>query len=105
MKNSVQIHEIGQSFWLDNIDRQALINGELKKMIMGGVIWGVTSNPSIFQKAIMTSNVYRSHIQAMSWAGLDAKEIYERLVIRDIRSVADLLLPVYEMTNKKGKIN
>lgn len=101
MKNSVQIHEIGQSFWLDNIDRQTLINGELKKMIMDGVIWGVTSNPSIFQKAITTSNVYRSHIQAMSWAGLDAKEIYERLVIRDIRSVADLLLPVYEITNKK----
>lgn len=101
MNNSVQIHDIGQSFWLDNIDRQALINGELKKMITDGIIWGVTSNPSIFQKTIMNSNVYQPHIQSMSWVGLDAKEIYERLVLRDIRSVADLLLPVYEMTNKK----
>jgi transaldolase/glucose-6-phosphate isomerase len=101
MKNSVQLHEIGQSFWLDNIDRRALINGEMDKMVIDGKIWGVTSNPSIFQKAITSSNVYQSHIQAMTWLGLNAQKIYEELVIRDIRDTADILLPVYEKSGRK----
>lgn len=106
MKNSVQLHEIGQSFWLDNIDRLAMINGEMEKMVNDGKIWGVTSNPSIFQKAITSSHVHQSHIQAMSWLGLSARNIYEELVIRDIRDTADKLLPVYERTgNKDGYVS
>ena len=101
MKNSVQLHEIGQSFWLDNIDRRALINGELDKKVHDGKIWGVTSNPSIFQKAITSSNVYQFYIQAMSWLGLNDQKIYEELVIRDIRDTADILMPVYEITGRK----
>ena len=83
------------------LDRQALIDGDLGKMITDGVVWGVTSNPSIIQKAITTSNVYRSPIQAMSWQGLDVRKIYEELVIKDIRNTADILLPVYKETNRK----
>jgi transaldolase/glucose-6-phosphate isomerase len=101
MKNSVQLHEIGQSFWLDNIDRRALINGEMEKKVHDGIVWGVTSNPSIFQKAITSSHVYQSHIQAMSWLGLNTQKIYEELVIRDIRDTADILIPVYEITGRK----
>ncbi|MBM3137923.1 MAG: bifunctional transaldolase/phosoglucose isomerase, partial [Chloroflexi bacterium] len=101
MNNSGQLHEIGQSVWLDNIDRRALIHGEMSRMVEEGQIWGVTSNPSIFQKAITSSLVYQSHIQAMSWVGLNAQRIYEELVIRDIRDTADILLPIYEKTAKK----
>jgi len=101
MNNSIQLHEIGQSVWLDNIDRRVLINGEMSRMVEEGHIWGVTSNPSIFQKAITSSQGYQSRIQAMSWLGLNAKQIYEGLVVRDIRDTADILLPIYEKTGRK----
>ncbi|HUV16243.1 MAG TPA: transaldolase family protein, partial [Pelolinea sp.] len=101
MKNSIRVHQLGQSLWLDNINRSALINGELEKWIKNGIIWGVTSNPSIFQKAITSSDAYTASIHALSWAGLGAEDIYEKVVLQDIRATADLLYPVYKKTEKK----
>ena len=101
MNISVQLYKIGQSLWLDNIDRQAVIRGEMENMVKNGVIWGVTSNPTIFQKAIASSNAYRAQIQCMSWMGLDSQQIYERLVVDDVCQVADILAPIYEKTSKK----
>ncbi|HUV16700.1 MAG TPA: bifunctional transaldolase/phosoglucose isomerase, partial [Pelolinea sp.] len=92
---------LGQSLWLDNINRSALINGELEKWIKNGIVWGVTSNPSIFQKAITSSDAYTATIQAMSWAGLGVEDIYGKVVLQDIRATADLLYPVYKKTEKK----
>jgi len=100
MNNSKKLHKLKQSIWFDNIDRNLIKNGWLRDQIEKEVIFGLTSNPSIFKKAITTGNGYSMDIQSMSWAGLDTKLIYEHLVIEDIRGVSDLLYPTYEATKQ-----
>ncbi len=94
----LQLHEHGQSVWLDNIDRTLLISGELRRLVESGEVWGVTSNPTIFQKAIGSCAEYDPTIQALSAAGKDALAIWEALSSEDIRAAADILQPVYEAT-------
>lgn len=101
MNKSAQLFEKGQSIWYDNIDRTLLENGYLKDMVERKEIYGVTSNPSIFEKAISTSSNYDDSLQAMAWAGLSKEQIYLRLVIEDIQAAADLLKPTYQSTNLK----
>jgi len=101
MNNSQKIFELNQSIWYDNIERRLLKNGELARLVNEEIIYGITSNPSIFQKAISTSTDYDDALQAMAWAGLTTDQIYSRLVIRDIQDAADLFLPVYYKTQKK----
>jgi len=100
VNNSKKLHQLKQSIWFDNIDRNLIKNGWLKDQIEKEVIFGLTSNPSIFKKAITTGNGYSMDIQSMSWAGLDTKFIYEHLVMEDIRNVLDLLYPTYEATKQ-----
>lgn len=100
MNNGKKLHQLNQSIWFDNIDRNLIKNGWLRDQIEKEVIFGLTSNPSIFKKAITTGNGYSMDIQSMSWAGLDTKSIYEQLVIEDIRGVSDLLYPTYEATKQ-----
>ena len=95
MKKSMQLYNIGQAIWLDNIDRNLILDGWLKRQIAIRNIWGLTSNPSIFKKAISESPVYLPAIQSMSWIGYSVKEIYEEMAVRDIQDAADLLYPVY----------
>ena len=90
-----KIEGIGQSLWYDNIERSKLLDGSLEKMINAGIIKGITSNPSIFQKAISTSKDYDLSLKPMAWAGMDKEEIFWQLAIQDIRSAADLFLPLY----------
>ncbi len=89
---------LGQSLWYDNIERRLLENGELAAMIQRGDIRGLTSNPSIFHKAIVNSRDYDSALLPMAWAGYSAERIFERLALEDIRAAADLLRPLYEET-------
>jgi transaldolase len=99
MKHAVQrLHELGQSIWYDNISRTLLERGELKAMIQDEKIRGVTSNPSIFNKAIGTSDVYEEDISALAAQGLDREEVYEALAIEDIQRAADLFRPLYDET-------
>ena len=100
MNNSKKLQQLNQSIWFDNIDRNLIKDGWLRNQIEKEVIFGLTSNPSIFKKAITTGYGYSMDIQSMSWAGLDTKLIYERLVIEDIQSVSDLLYPTYEATKQ-----
>ena len=100
MNKSKKLHQLGQSIWFDNIGRNLINNGWLKDQIEKEVIFGLTSNPSIFKKAITNGTGYSMDIQTMSWAGLDTKSIYEYLVIEDIRDVSDLLFPTYEATRQ-----
>lgn len=90
-----KIEGIGQSLWYDNIERSKLLDGSLEKMINAGIIKGITSNPSIFQKAISTSKDYDLSLKPMAWAGMDKEEIFWQLAIQDIRSAADLFLSLY----------
>jgi len=87
----------GQSMWLDYIRRDLITSGSLKKMIEEDGLRGMTSNPSIFEKAIADSSLYDDMLQSLaSRPDLDATARYEHIAIRDIQGVADLLRPVYE---------
>jgi len=86
----------GQSVWLDYIRRHLIVSGELHRLIDEDGLSGVTSNPTIFEKAITGSTDYTETLQALESHNLDAKSRYERLAIRDIQDAADILLRVYE---------
>ncbi len=103
-----RIHELaeyGQSIWLDYIHRYAMEDGTIADRLASGV-QGVTSNPSIFEKAIAGSQDYDKDIQRLSARGLGVENIYESLVVDDIRRAADMLQPAYEQTaGKDGYIS
>ncbi len=92
-----EVKRLGQSIWLDYIRRNLITSGELQKLVQAGIS-GLTSNPTIFQKAIAQSNDYDEALQAFLKANpaTDAKAIYEHLTIEDIRMATDILRPVYE---------
>lgn len=85
----------GQSLWYDNIARDLLESGEIQALVDEGVR-GLTSNPSIFQKAITSGTAYDDQIRTLAAQGKSAQEIYEALAIEDIRRAADILHPIYE---------
>ena len=97
-----QLQTFGQSIWLDYIRRDLLKGGDLQRLIDDDGLRGMTSNPSIFEKAIGESALYQDFLDSFaSRADLDAKGRYEMLAIRDIQDAADLLKPVYKSTNRR----
>jgi transaldolase len=94
-----QLGTIGQSIWLDYIRRELITSGKLRRLIDEDGLRGMTSNPSIFEKAIVESHDYDTDILAMVGEGKAAKEIYEALSQRDVQSSADEFRPVYESTH------
>ncbi|MBN2395354.1 MAG: transaldolase [Candidatus Atribacteria bacterium] len=95
-----QLYDFGQSPWLDYISRLIINKGHLQRMINQGVV-GVTSNPTIFEKAIHTGHDYDSDIQKFVQMGESKEEIYEKLAVQDVRDACDLFLPVYNQSNSK----
>ena len=91
----------GQSVWLDYIRRSLITGGELRRLIHEDGLRGVTSNPAIFEKAISGSSDYRAVLEQPEVRALDAKSIYERLAVEDIRDAADALRPVYDRTSRR----
>jgi transaldolase/glucose-6-phosphate isomerase len=91
----------GQSVWLDYIRRSLLTSGELRRLIDDDDVRGVTSNPSIFEKAMTGSSDYVSDLEARSAENLDAQGLYEALAIRDIQQAADALGAVYQRTGAR----
>lgn len=92
----LEIKEYGQSIWMDNLTRDLIKSGELKDMVENKGICGITSNPAIFEKAIVGNAIYDDDIQAGISAGLPTYKIYESLIFEDIRNACDILRPVYE---------
>ncbi len=92
-----QLLDQGQSPWLDNISRGMLRDGTFQTLLDRGIV-GMTSNPSIFQKAIGGSDAYDDELRRLVHAGTSAADIYDDLVLDDIRAAAALLRPVYERT-------
>ncbi|HEX5764897.1 MAG TPA: transaldolase [Woeseiaceae bacterium] len=92
--------DFGQSPWLDFIQRGLLTGGELERMIADWGLRGLTSNPVIFEKAIAHTDEYDADIEALAREGSSAEEIYETLAIQDVQQAADLLLPVYEESDR-----
>ncbi len=93
-----ELADLGQSIWLDNISRSLMASGELQQLVDQG-LRGVTSNPSIFEKAIAGSDDYDEDVKGLVSGGKSVEEIYEALAMADIRSAADILRSVYEKTD------
>jgi len=94
--------KFGQSVWLDYIRRDLITSGELKRLIEGDGLRGMTSNPAIFEKAIAGSTDYADILASLKdRPDLDAKARYEIIAIRDIQDVADLLRPVYDESHRR----
>ena len=93
-----KIRMVGQSIWLDYICRDLIVSGDLGRLIEEDGLRGITSNPSIFEKAIAGSHDYDTDIRAMVREGQDVNTIYETLSQRDVQSAADVFLPVYHKT-------
>ncbi len=92
-----KLKEIGQSIWLDNLSRYLMDSGELKRLIEEDGLTGITSNPTIFQKAISGSKDYDASLRALLKKGThDEKELFWGLVFEDISRAADILWPVYQ---------
>ena len=97
----IQLQTFGQSIWLDYIRRDLMASGELQRLITNDGLRGMTSNPSIFEKAI-AGGQYQDFLDSLAGrSGLDAKGRYELLAIRDIQDAADLLASVYQSTKKR----
>jgi len=103
MKNNPlkQLGTLGQSIWLDDIRRDMITGGGIRHLIEEDGLRGITSNPSIFEKAIADSHDYDKDIRAMALNGTGAKEIYEALSQGDVRSAADEFRPLYDRTDGK----
>ncbi len=95
----VEITEVGQSIWMDNLSRDLIKSGDLQKLIETLGIRGVTSNPAIFEKAISGNAIYDADIEAGIKAKKSVLEIYESLTFDDIRDACDIFRPVYDQTD------
>jgi transaldolase len=98
MKATAALHELGQSIWLDNITREMLDSGQLERYIVDYSVSGLTSNPSIFDKAIAAGG-YDAAIREKAQAGADREALFFDLAIEDLRRAADLFRPVHDRTD------
>ncbi len=96
-----ELYEAGTSVWLDYIRRSLMSSGELKRMIEDDAVVGMTSNPTIFEKAIGGSSDYDEALKTLVRSGKSDEEIMLSLIVEDIQMAADVLKPVYEQTKHK----
>src|ERR1700688_3501091 len=95
-----QLGEHGQSVWLDYISRELLTSGELQRLIAEDNVTGMTSNPTIFQKAIADGSLYDDQIRELIASGIDdPNDVFTELAVTDIQHAADILRPVHERTS------
>jgi len=99
MKPLLALINHGQSYWLDNLTRAMLKNGELQKRVETQGLRGVTSNPAIFQKAISGSTDYDAQIAQLVQAQRSVLDIYEQLTVTDVQDACDILRPVYDTSD------
>jgi len=93
--------EFGQSPWMDYVRRDLLTSGALKKLIQEDGLMGMTSNPTIFEKAITGSKNYSDILESPEAKKLDAKGVYEKIAIRDVQDATDIFKPVYQQTKRR----
>ena len=99
-----QLSARGQSVWIDYLSRDLLETGELKRMMEEDAVVGVTSNPTIFQKAISQGDAYDEQIRLLEHED-DAKEVFLHLAVRDVENALDLLLPVHQRNAQDGYVS
>jgi transaldolase len=98
VKATQQLHDLGQSLWLDNITRDLLDNGTLKSYIDKYSITGLTSNPTIFDQAINHGQAYDAQIGRLEGRGLSGEDLFFELALEDLTRAADLFLEIHERT-------
>jgi transaldolase len=98
MNPLLKLSEYGQSYWIDDLSRPIIESGELERRVRDEGLRGVTSNPTIFQKAMAEGDVYDAQIRELAVAGRSAAEIYETVTTTDIRKACDILRPVFDGT-------
>ncbi|HEY9342720.1 MAG TPA: transaldolase [Hanamia sp.] len=101
MNKVKNIHDLGQSIWLDFFDREIMNNGSLQKLIDEDGLSGITSNPSIFEKAVTSSADYDDDIRKLADEGKNNDDIFFGFAVSDIKQATDILKPVYEKS--KGR--
>jgi transaldolase / glucose-6-phosphate isomerase len=102
MKDSFQsLLNCGQSVWLDHLSRSLITSGDLKQLIEQDCVRGLTSNPSIFEKAIVENGEYRAVLEDPKSQGMDSKTLYEQIAVHDIQDAADILQSVYVDTKRR----
>jgi transaldolase len=99
MKPTKQLHDLGQSIWLDNITRDLLDNGTLERYIKEFSVTGLTSNPTIFDHAIKNSSAYDADIRSKLASGASAETLFFELALADIRRAAALFRPIHDKTD------
>jgi transaldolase len=100
-----QLSARGQSVWIDYLSRDLLRTGELKRMIEEDAVVGVTSNPTIFQKALSQGDAYDEQLKELLEHEQDAKEIFLHLAVRDVENALELLLPAHEADAQDGYVS
>ncbi len=96
MKTTQQLHDLGQSLWIDNISRETLNDGSLAKLISDYSVTGLTSNPTIFEKAMGQGDAYDDAIAQMARDGRATEDLFFALAVDDLQHAADLFLPAHE---------
>jgi transaldolase len=99
MKATWRLHDLGQSLWLDNITRDLLIGGALKRYIDELSVTGLTSNPTIFDHAIRNTTTYDEAIRRKSQAGRPAEDLFFDLAVEDLSQAAELFQLIFERTD------
>jgi len=99
MNRAQELHDLGQSLWLDNITREILDNGTLRRYINEFAVTGLTSNPTIFDEAIGTTNAYDDAIRGKASTGKSGEALFMELALEDLRRAADLFRPIFDATD------
>src|SRR5438552_17863829 len=99
-----ELTEHGQSVWFDTLSRELIQSGELARMMEEDAVVGVTSNPTIFQKALSQGDAYDEQLRMLEHEG-DAKEIFLHLAVRDVENALDLLAPTHERNPEDGYVS
>ena len=99
MNKAQQLHDLGQSLWLDSITRELLNDGGLRRYIGEFSITGLTSNPTIFDQAIGATAIYDDEIRAKGRSGQTTESLFLELALEDLRRAVDLFRPIFDATN------
>jgi transaldolase len=98
MNALMKLFDFGQSYWIDDLNRDMIRSGELHKRVSAEGLRGMTSNPAIFNKAISKSDDYDDQIRELAGQGLSTEKIYEGLAVKDVQDACDIFRPVYEQS-------
>ena len=99
MNNLIKLLDYGQSYWLDNLTREKIKKEEIRKRVTQQGLRGITSNPSIFNKAISKGNDYDAQIKKLVKEKKSVREIYEALTVKDVQDACDVLRSVYDQSD------